>query len=336
MLGLARAAQYAGWGQRAPSMRDTVTVTSLVAQPFVVAPRYYADFNGAASNSISYVYSPSEGAFNMTGVVNQPKRSVQSITFQVGTDWMVSAPTTGYESGAQTYNIMGNNGTENYYSIQINKNNNLYTFQTNAFNGMTLTPTQFSSLRGRWLTAIISTSDSTSDFANWAGTGSNTYSWASRTVLYDILADSVVASADTYAYQAVGTVDLTQTWTLGYNSSSYYVNPFIVFNDLTQYDRDQYLTAGNWFAIGQTLDPLVYYRELSGSAVNSTVGGVQAWMNTASNDVGTVILDGNLNDYGYEVEIGTWGGARQPADTIWQLHGNYNATPPLPPVFVSF
>lgn len=338
MLGLARASEYAGWwNQNGPLiLRDTVTVTSRQLQPFVVTPRYYADFNGSGSNSTSFVYSTTQAAFDTTGVVNQPKRSVIALTFQVGTDWMVSAPTTGFYTGAAPYVVMGNNGTEVYYSSQLNKSSNFYQITTNGFQGLNLTPAQLSPYRNRWLAAIVSTSDSTSDFADWSGTGANTYNWCSRVVLYDIAADTVVASADTYANSAVGTVDLTQTWTMGYASSSYYVNPFTNFDNITLYDRDQYLESSRWFTIGQTLDPGVYYRQLAGNSIGSTVGGVQAWINASSDSVGTVILDGNLDDYGYDVDIGTWGGARQPSDSIWQIHGTYNGAPPLPPVFVSF
>jgi len=338
MLGLGRASQYAGWWNQnqAVTLKTSLTVSSTIAQPFLVSPRYYVDMNGSASNAQVYAKSPGGGSFDMTGVVNQPKRSVQAMTFQIGTNWMVSASTSGFVAGNQSYNIMSNNGTESYYSIQINKLNGAYQFTTNGFLGLSLSAAALSSYRNRWLTAIICTSDSTSDFANWTGTGANTYSWASRVVLYDILSDTVIATADTYATQAVGTVDLTQTWTFGYASSSYFVNNFINFSNLTLYDTDEFLISQQWFAIGETLDPGVYYSELAGNAVNSTVDGVRAWLNINSNSVGTVILDGNLNDYGYYVDIGTWGGARQPSDSQYEIHGNYNQVPPDSPVFVSF
>lgn len=333
MLGLGLASEYAGWWTgRVPVLRDSVTVTSSIPQRFMVSPRYYANMTGSTNNTwASPMFLAASGAtlsLDMTGAVNQPKRSVSAITFKIGTNWMTTAPTTGYYNGILLYDVMNNNGTDNYYSVGIVKNNNTYLLSPSTqFQGISLTPTQLDSYRNRWLTLICATSDSTSTFANWTGTGTNTYNWASRMVLYDVENNTVLRTSDQYAYAAVGTVDLTQTWTLGYLTSSYYLNHFVFYDNPSLYYRYDSNVASTWYAIGETFDPSVYYSQLAGSGVGSTVNGVRAWTVFGSNGAGTASGDTRTQ------LIGTWGNTRMPSANAILLRGGSSETLP---VYTSF
>jgi len=335
MLGLAKASEYAGWWNQnqAVVLRDEVTVTSTVPQRFMVAPRYYADMTGSTDNTsqsaVSMVSATGTTAIDMSGVPNQPKRSVTAVTMRVGSNWMTTAPTTGFASGGTWYNVLSNSSSESYFGAGISLNNNVYQIgaPTGLFPALTLTPSQLNTYRNRWLGIIVASSDSTSTFTNWSGTGTNTYNWASRTMLVDIENNTIVSRLDAYATSAVpSSIDLTQTYNLGYNSGTYWVNPFYYTNGTNQYYRYDCNVASAWFTIGETMDPLSTYPQLLGSGVGGSANGSRAWVVGGSNGVGTTVGTTLQQD------IGTWGNSRMPDARIF-LAWNTGETPS---VFTSF
>ena len=332
MLGMARASEYAGWWTRgSPILQTSLTVTSTVAQPFLISPRYYADMSGSTDNTNTspvFVYpSGATTTMDMTGVPNQPKRTVSAMTFRVGTNWMTTAPTTGNTDGLVWFNNMNNAGTDSFYSCGISLLNNVYQFRPSSFGtAITMSPSTFSTYRNRWLGLVCATSDSTSTFANWTGTGTNTYSWAQRSVLYDLENRTVIATADSYATQAVGTVDLTQAWNFGFATGTYYSNMFFNLTNPSTYYRYDCQIASGWHCMGETMDPAVYATQMLGSGISATVNGVRAWGLWASDGAGTT--SGNQTT---EL-IGNWDGARMPSSNVVVAR---NAGQILP-VFTSF
>lgn len=338
-LGIARTAAIAS-SVTAAVATASVTVGLNNLSPWLVQPRYYADLTpsladttpivGGARQSMNAVslVAPAD-AFDMTGVVNQVKRWVHTMNFQVGSTWGTGIPATNLGL-LNTFTRLDNGAVSNFYSMEIFWDNTQYAFQLNGTNSIQLTPAQLSPYRGRWLALVGAASDNpASDFAAWTGTGTNTYSWGARTLLIDVAAGTVIGSRDSFAYQAAYTPDLTVAYNAiggaGVNIISQFVNNPL---DGNTYDLGDVYVGAQWFAIGQTMDPAVYWPSLVGSGVGGTVNGIQALTFNQPTAVGTQPVPEQ-----WQTVCGSLD-SRQPNSYI--VNVSPVQVPPLPGTFVSF
>jgi hypothetical protein len=216
-----------------------------------------------------------------------------------------------------------------------------YVFGTGAGPNVYVNRTVFdANYRNKWLTCIYSTSNSSSDFANWAG-GTDPYSnsWCGRNRLY--LTETMTpipsvysANGDGWLFNTTGnTVDLTQAWTLNFGSSSYWLGPYGVFGDSTLYYRRDMEILSAWYTIGDMVDigDTQYSNQLAGNAFSKTVNGIEPWIAYAFHSAGTAIVNAG-DTWGYTNPTYTWG--RIPPATV-QLQVPFGTASPQPPEFVS-
>jgi len=288
MLGLARHAQLAGWGTIPPGMKDTITFTTAASNS--VYPRYYADFTNMTNRPtfgvVRQSFVDSSATIDMTGVTNNYKKAVMACTFKLGTNWLSTSWSMGdYQGGFNDYHEFNGvntgpriTGDWNYAS---GVNAMSYQVWTGSFQIIQITPATFATYRNKWLTIISATSDSTSDFANWTGTGTNTYGHCERLYLVEADTGVILQQKDSYAQVNNFTPDLSQSWQLNTGSYNYGQYFYLYSEDGTNFQNDnndmEHLSS--WAAFGQTFDPATYYTELLGVGIADTVAGVQAWIN---------------------------------------------------------
>jgi len=288
MLGLARHAQLAGWGTIPPGLKDTITFTTAASNG--VYPRYYADFTNMTNRPtygvVRQSYVDSSATIDMTGVTNNYKKAVMACTFKLGTNWLSTSWSMGdYQGGFTDYHEFNGvntgpriTGDWNYAS---GVNAMSYQVWTGSFQIIQITPATFATYRNKWLTIISATSDSTSDFANWTGTGTNTYGHCERLYLVEADTGVILQQKDSYATVNNFTPDLSQSWQLNTGSYNYGQYFYLYSEDGTNFQNDnndmEHLSS--WAAFGQTFDPATYYTELLGVGIADTVAGVQAWTN---------------------------------------------------------
>jgi hypothetical protein len=344
MLGLARASEYAGWWSGgALVIADNTTTTTSLFGSLLTRPSYYTSWTGVTypnSAGVSLVPSGST-TIDTTGIGTEAKRSLASLTFRVGQDWMTTAPTTDFYQGFFVAHSLQNDTVNTFRSVAVNKNNNQYLLTNGAGGDITIPAATFDAdYRDRWLTYIVATSDTpTTTFAGWTGGATDPLGngWGSRALLVDTITGDILGTRDAWNYSSAGTVDLTQTWTWGFDTSTYYDNHFLFFGgDIGQYNRADHNMISNWFAIGSTADPAVYYTQLTGTAISGTVAGIKSWSNWTFSEAGTVLNNGTV-DYGYQNSIdGTVFGSRLPAGAVFDLIADPGAmTAQTIPQFVS-
>jgi hypothetical protein len=295
MLGLARHAQLAGWGTIPPGLKDTITFTTAASNS--VYPRYYADFTNMTNRPtfgvVRQSYVDSSATIDMTGVTNNYKKAVMACTFKVGTNWLSTSWTVDeYQGGFNDYHVF--NGLQIGPSIIGSWNYAgggamSYKVGVGPFSQIQITPATFATYRNKWLTIISATSDSTSDFANWTGTGTNTYGYCERIYLVEADTGVVLQQQDSYAVDNYFSADLSQSWQLNTGSYNYEQYLYLYSEDGTNFknnnnDMDH---LSSWAAFGQTFDPATYYTELLGVGIADTVAGVQAWSNLYYASLGT-------------------------------------------------
>lgn len=335
-VGAARASEYAGWwntGLVPPYALSDVTFTTATNQPFLgVSPRYYADFSsqtGGESRSVYLGSTPTSSNFDMTGITTEPKRFVRSITFKPGSNWLSGA--SGFLNGNAFRATFNNNGTNYEYRFLMNYNNALQLTPSDSFDGMIVT-TAVSGLRNQWLAWIAAYSDSSSTFANWSATGTDTYGWYQRQMLVNITTGTIVTQKDAYATSAAYAYDLTQTWSGG--GTSYYYQEEIGTN--TNWTTDEWRDmdlASIWSTVGNTFDPASNWQYIVGDATPSTFNGQLAWTNTIFKGAGTALTDA-FGTYGYQQTVGRLS-SRQPTGWVAQILSN-GGSAVTAPVWTSF
>ena len=339
-LGIARTAAIAS-SVTAAVATASVTVGLNNLSPWLVQPRYYANLTpsladttpivGGARQSMGAVsLVPPADAFDMTGVVNQVKRWVQTINFQVGSTWGTGLPAS-FVSLLNTYVKIDNGAVSSFYAMQAYWDITQYAFQLGGVSdSVILTAAQLSPYRGRWLALVGAASDNpASDFAAWSGTGANTYGWGARNLLVDVAAGTVISSRDGYGSSAAYTPDLTVAYNAGGGAGVNFIGQFVSDpKDGNTYDLGDVYVGAQWFAIGQTMDPAVYWPSLVGSGVGGTVNGIQALTFNQPTDVGTQPVPSQ-----WQTVCGSLD-SRQPNSYIANATGVQ--VPPLPGTFVSF
>ena len=332
MFGLAAAAQYAGWWNGGVRAATSVNITTTQTNPFVVRPRYYADMTGITNASGQCGIGPVSNTqqFDQTGMGTNEKKAVQSITFRMGSDYMVSAPSNTYTPGVTSYNIFEtpSTGSSISRSLSIATRPGQNTFQFGASNtgvNITLTPAQTDLLRNRWITLIASYSDTSSSFSNWTGGSDGPgLSWAVRTLIVDVETQTILHLLDGWvSNSALLGIDLTQQWTVGYGGSDHFINTFqYAENDWLTYDRKDIQVGSTWFAIGDQFDPsdVANYSQLATNAVNPVINAQTALIYSIIPGPG-VVNNGLKNQ---DIPLGSRAGAIYFSVTTPATFNNFN------------
>ncbi len=290
MFGLARAAQTASWwGGDAPAKAiTTVSITTADPDFFMVAPRYYADLSAMDTSGNPFAgVTPASGSgqlFDQTGMGTNERLNVQAVTLRMGSSFMNGVPANTFTQGINDYYIFEQLGVANWpRNLSLGATSEFagdrnWSFGFNNVNAF-ISDSQMNQIRNTWVTVILATSDTSTDFANWQGGTDNTgLGWAGRAQLVNTATNTVIAQTDGWinASFALG-LDLTQQYTVGFNSSNYFVNSFQYSNDWSLYNRKDVNFASSWFAIGSMFDPsdAVLRSQVMGSAMSASVNGVQ-------------------------------------------------------------
>lgn len=331
MLGLARASQWAGWWAEQGSNLDATIadVTSTATdndRTFLVRPSYYAAWTGVTEDTGTngrMELASGSAAFDMTSIGTNDKRLAQSVTFRVGTDWMVSA--SGSFTDAWSWSMgYDNNGSFTDRSMNAYKTGSNYGFGSGQGGVVQIAHATFdASYRNTWLTYMACMSpDPTADFADWTGGSTDTpgYGWGTRARLINAETGTLISTTDAWNSAAAGTIDLTQAWEL--NASSYSFGCSVGSADISLYDRDQMEFISVWHAIGSSFDPAVYSDEFFGTGIASTVAGVRSWVQWTASSAGTLLNNGT-EDYGYSIPAGgDIFGSRAPDGTELEIYAD--------------
>jgi hypothetical protein len=285
---------------------------------------------------------PAVDDIDMTGTGTTAKKHIFALTFRVGSDWMTTAPT-GFQIGFQYSFSFDNNGTNSFRGMSLGQDpGDNYVFGTGGGSNIYVNKTVFNNnYRNRWLTCVFATSDTSADFADWAaGTDNFGNSWAGRTRLFDtetmtLIASSQESGPDSWLFGTDGSVpDLTQNWTLGFESSDYALNSFGFFsNDSTEYHRSDIQIMSVWYTIGSTVDIALpeYHNQLAGSAMSKTVNGIKPWSAWSMHTAGTAAVNSGVT-YGYRNPHYTW--ARFPPSQV-EISTFFGQVDPVPPEYIS-
>lgn len=347
LLGIARTAATAGWAERpganlTGSIAD-VTTTATRGGGIVLRPTYSADFSttGATQQAQTFVFADSATAIDMTGTGTTAKKEIFAMTFRVGTDWMTTAPSV-YTAAYTQFVQFNNAGTQSFRPLTLAQEPGgaNYVFGSGSGVNVYVNKAVFdANYRNKWLTCIYSTSDTSADFADWAG-GTDTYgnSWACRARLYETETMTPIPSVyanqgDGWLFDNTGSVpDLTQSWDL--QAGTYNFNPFGYFGgDSTAYYRTDLEIMSVWYTVGSMVDigDVQYSNQLAGSAFSKTVNGIKPWMAWAFHGAGTPLT--NAGDiWAYTNPVYTWG--RLPPAVV-QIGVTFGTPTPQPPQYVS-
>lgn len=315
------------------SIADTTTTSTSLNNNLLVRPSYYANYDGVTATLAGGTAFADTGTnvINTTGTGTNGKKYIISTTFRVGSNWMTTS-TDNWQAGFGVYDVTNSNGTQafrqsNAYKAKNWQNIFQYGFSIGDGGDVQINEDIFdANYRNRWLTYLAATSDNpTADFANWSG-GTTDYGntgWATRAYLIDVQAGTVIGTNDNWNYGQHNSPDLTQTWTIGFGSSSYALNHFVYFmSDISLYHRNDVDFLSHWYSIGNNLDPSVYWPYFVGTGVGGTVGGVKSWVRWIMGGSGNLVT--NTVDVGYKYNIGSQG-SRLPSGTVLSIYANNSA-----------
>ena len=297
MLGAARASQYAGWWGGPPKFVSTSQTTVACSGKYLDAVSITPNGWGMPGNTRS---------FDNTGVVSGAK-GTQVITFkyqaQSNFTWTTDTFRTNYQyidtgSGANLltiWNYFYQNTVETWDSMLARTVTGNYLSIKASFGSyeyFTLTGNlPWDDYANRWLTAIISYSDSQTDFSDWTGTTGGT-NWYQRIVLQDAVTGQLISTTDSRysAFNNPITTWANYTWSWDNVNSGSGTTANTAFASLVgpsgvTYDQTDMLVAAWWGCQGTMVDPLATVDSVQlrqyfvGQCFPETVNGSRAWFN---------------------------------------------------------
>lgn len=289
MLGIGRASQYAGWWSSG-SPKVTFTSSSNLAYTNSQTPSYslLTGVGGSPAGSWDIVTS---GNYNLTGYtsLSEFNNARSTIVGTIYLDW----PTSGIGSSDfvsySFFNQLQDNGSVLYYNPQIqliNSNTQLQIGQAVPGAGQNLVLTgSYADYVGRWLTIVWSSSETSSSYTNWAGTGSGSYSC--RTAVFDTEFGVLLGKKDYLYTFTTPTIANWPSTTPADNPGTYgyFAGGFGSGSSPTYYNTR---LSNFWTSFGTMFDPLTTtntsWRTTRPSA---TIGTAVAWQNLQLTDYQT-------------------------------------------------
>ena len=283
-IGIQRASEYAGWwANQTPRIAGSVSFIPTIANPFPVQPRYYVD-NPSTYNTHGALFNvvpASVQAMDMTGITTNGQQITIAYTMRFGTNFL-SGAANGY--GLSWYDRYAISSTQYFPNFGLQATSvsgayNLFFGSTGIFEQASFN--NFSSLRNTWLGMICSVSNTSSSFSSFTAqtSGRNTFI---RMAIVNVETGELIQQTDISNATTPDNRQLTNQYYWDVSSASTYsYEPFLYptggsgewdYHNVSDFDM-----ASIWVNWGSALDPAVYYSQLVGSAVSSTVGGQQAW-----------------------------------------------------------
>lgn len=343
MLGIARAAQYAGWGT-APDAEMTTTALA-VAQTLnpegLAQPNWYADFlpitNGSGFNSVGALsYTGAAPSISMTGIGTDSRKGIFAITFQIGSTWFNDLTGLSDEQGFTFYQQIKPNAAAVFRNFDIYWTAFDTKCRMNMFGapGLLFSPSEINAIRNKWVTVVVAYSSTSADFANFSPELPDPSALIqTRSMIMDNTTGALIKSADAPGSFGTDTFSLPQDYRLA-SGAFYEYSAGVNINDpVTTRNRNDIKLGGFWIAHGSTLDPLNYQNNFRSFARADTIGGIRAWANGRFDFATTTNLTaGGGVVYGRSIDVDN--GDRLPnTDTTFQIYGSY--TSPTPPSYVA-
>jgi hypothetical protein len=315
MIGLARSAQLAGWNSGSPVLRiKTGLDTSMALNNIhVTRPLYTVDFSDTTGQSFVNTFNANNDTIDFSDTSSTDGRfSVASYTLRIGSDFLPAANSyaPGFTASAN-WAFPGGQDFRAFGVFRDDFSNYLFNAQANA---VALSPTEFNSIRNRWITMqVATTTDPENDFVNFnGGEDFGETGWAQRVLLADLESGAVIKISDGWAFRSGEGIDLSETWKWFNNDRTFQ----FVFNISADSENAQNIQfAAAWYAIGDVLDPAQHWQSISGTGAAATVEGVTALFNLRLVDTNYITLNNVNNDpRGYSFDA-TLAGGRFPAGT---------------------
>ena len=317
MLGLARAAQYAGWGQIAPSFASQSTTRvqaySAWADGASVPTNLWTSPNGADITPV----------FDATGVT-AGNRAVYAATYRLKTAGNYTFLTDAVDSN---YNYLAPFGTGTFtqytpFFVYINdatmtdravinpklgrhgaSGDLAFLVDWGSYNWVRVTGVPWDSIADRFISVVFAVSQTQSDFANYSNSDfGNTYG---RMTIADATTGELIFTRDFRTNQFLSVITDWPDRTIRYrnisgdSATAWFYSQIRTGTDLS---GDDVLTAAGWAAPGAVLDPTADYlgqpvwRSFVGQQFPETVAGVRAWVNFTATAATTNPDDSDLVD----------------------------------------
>lgn len=296
-IGAGRASEYAGWWTGKPSFLSRSLVSGAQDNTWPnaisITPNQWNTPTSGAAFSNTSVTSGAKGttaltfkyqaASNFTWTTNAYRTTYQNIKNNV-------SDSAYYDFVTNYYCLDGVGFSQSWAIGPARTVSGGYLSLFTSFNGYDFTKLTgnitWDSLADRWLTAIISYSSSTSDFAGWAGGALISGNYASRILLQDAHTGEQLSVTDWQysAFQGYSTnwADYTWSWSSSIAVGSYYYD-FGIPNGY--FDQTDILLGASWHTQGQLIDPTATASSVKlsnyfvGNYFTETVNGVRAWSN---------------------------------------------------------
>jgi len=273
MLGVALNAQRAGWGEQ--PFQVNIPVVTVIDQALYQTPSFsiLTGVGGSPPNATDIIPT---GNFDLTdydlntGFNN--KRS--TIVATMYADWPTGLTS---EFAALTWaNELKNNGTIEYFNINLQNDNGNMIATPIQGNSLTLGPTD--SFIDRWLTLVCSTSETQSSFTNWTppAFGSGDYV---RMAVYDTETGELLGKIDNRA--TVPTLQI-ENWpaTTPANHSGSYGITLNSFGSGTSPNFYNTRLCNYWACWGTMFDPLTESNtSWLTTRPSAQIGNAVAWIN---------------------------------------------------------
>ena len=288
MLGAARASQLAGWSAGGPPMSAFQSITSALQYENYQQPSYslltgYTLPDLTINNTGNYDMT---GYSSLAGFNNQ--KSTQMVTVRM--TWPSSGIGSGDFVAANFVNEFKLTGGTLYYNpvISLTESNTRFTISTGTSGGGTnlVLTGSYSQYVDRWLTVVWSTSNSVSDFTNWASTTSGSQHFA-RTAVYDTVTGELLGKQDfrsSFTYPDFATVGSSLPAGSAGGANPQYLQTNC-YGSGTEAVPRRWRQANWWFSIGTMWDPLsVTDQGWRTQRPSRDIGTARAWYNLQMTD----------------------------------------------------
>jgi hypothetical protein len=322
MLGAARASEYAGWWSQG-NISATANLTSVSSLDYArkITPTYsYLMQIDSAGGGVGYdtqVFGTNDQYIDLTGLTGFTGYNNLNMTMFQHFYLPWSGKTTAFTNGQLRVNITQSGAVKpNQIDVSQNTADNKLTINAN-YDGLNIninTADSYTAYNDRWLTLVLSTSNTASNFTNWNGPASADPVYA-RLALFDTQTGTLIVKKDARLISPswdLSTLPNPLTFNAdNANNIQIYGYPGGTFSD--DYD---YRIQNMWVSFGTMFDPLTTTDTTwLTSNPNKQIGNAVAWFNS------------QFNDYTYRYNYDTTGqqGVTKIANTDLYVNNMVNA-----------
>jgi hypothetical protein len=285
MLGAARASEYAGWWNTGLGTVD-FSSTSVLGTEIYQTPTY----SWLSNSSTGAIDGISTGSIDLTGITSltgyNNLRSARVTHFYFPSSVWTSAAATAVagSAGCDLYDTT----TQLPFQTQVGldtagavKNLRINCLFLSFNNQVAATlPGAHTQYLDTWISAVSSTAETSTVFADWAGGAQGTNTQACRVAVYNTATGALIVKRDEWrnsttsspAWPTLSTITNPLPLESG---AAWYVN-----YDISASPGYDTRIGGNWFGLGTTFDPLAETNTSWRTAMPAElIGNAQSWMN---------------------------------------------------------